>query len=673
MKIDTEKLVALDSWLEPYRDGLKRQSFHFLSRLKKIQRSDKSLLKFSVGYKYFGFNSGKYRGKAGVWYREWAPKALSLSLIGDFNRWNRLTHLMKKDKYGVWSLFIPNKDGLRDGQKIKVHVVGRDEAMDKIPAYVTDVEKDGFGSFVGVYRKTRRYKWKHEIPSKPEKLRIYEAHVGMSQESGKVSSFDEFRINTLPRIVKQGYNCVQLMGIAQHPYYGSFGYQVSNFYAVSHYFGKEDDFRKLVDEAHGMGLVVLIDLVHSHAVKNVGDGLNRFDGSGDHYFHAGPRGLHPKWDTRLFDYSKVEVLKFLLSNVRFWMEEFKVDGFRFDGVTSMLYLDHGLDRKFDHYDGYFNEFSVDDDALAYLKLANVLAHKLNPGAITIAEDVSGIPGISRPVEEGGLGFDYRLAMGIPDYWIRLLKHVSDDDWNMSEMFRILTDRRFGEEHVGYAESHDQAMVGDKSIAFRLMDASMYEKMSVLTESEIVARGVALHKLIRFVTFMLAGDAWLNFMGNEFGHPEWIDFPREGNNYSHHYARRQWSLVDNKMLRYRQLNEYDKTMNNLDEKLGLLLDKSIELVFADESRKLLVFSRGRTVGVVNFHPTKSWEGVSVGVNENSDYKVVFSTDEMNLGGFDRVKAKDKYPVRKEESSGKQLRVLAYAPSRTAQLLMPVKKI
>jgi 1,4-alpha-glucan branching enzyme len=425
--------------------------------------------------------------------------------------------------------------------------------------------------------------------------------VGMAQEEEKVGSYTEFAQRILPRIASLGYNAVQLMAIQEHPYYGSFGYHVSSFFAPSSRFGTPEELKQLIDTAHGLGVHVLLDLVHSHAVKNLLEGLNEFDGTDHQYFHALPKGYHSGWDSRLFDYSKYEVQRFLLSNVRYWLEEFQFDGFRFDGVTSMLYHHHGLSKGFARYDDYFGA-DVDNDAMTYLQLANELAHTLRPGAITIAEDVSGMPGLARPVSESGLGFDYRLAMGVPDMWIRLLKHQRDEDWNLEEIYKTLLNRRRGEKHVGYAESHDQALVGDKTLSFWLMDKEMYWDMRVASQNLIIDRGIALHKLIRLITFSLAGEAYLNFIGNEFGHPEWVDFPREGNQFSFHHARRQWSLVDDPKLRYRFLNAFDRAMLSLDTRFNLLNDPFIEQLALLEGDRLLVYRRGPLVFAFNFHPT-----------------------------------------------------------------------
>lgn len=663
-----------DSYLKPYQDAIYWRNKRYQDKLDEIKSDFGSLKNFASGHKYLGFNPGENEtGKAGVWYREWAPEALSLSLTGDFNNWSRFSHPMKKDDFGVWSIFLEGET-LQPGSRVKVHVATKKHTLDRIPAYIQQLTPDEQqpADLVGVYFPSDDFQWQHKSPKRPQGLRIYETHVGIAQERYGVGNFQEFRENILPRIKKLGYNTIQLMAIAEHPYYASFGYQVSNFFAVSHRFGSPTELKHLIDEAHKLGLFVLLDLVHSHTVKNLNEGLNEFDGSDFQYFHSGPQGDHPAWDTKLFNYGKTEVLRFLLSNVAFWLEEFKFDGFRFDGVTSMLYKHHGLGMDFDHYDHYFNEKEVDRDAITYLQLANTLTKEINPQAITIAEDVSGMPGIARKVEEGGIGFDYRLAMGLPDFWIKLLKHSQDEAWSMREIYDTMVNRRFSEKHVAYAESHDQALVGDKTIAFWLMDQHMYWHMGKTESNPVVDRGIALHKLIRLLTFSLGGEAYLNFMGNEFGHPEWIDFPREGNNNSFHFARRQWSLVDNSELKYQYLNNFDQVMHKLDQKTKILTDQFIEPILQDDKSKLLVFRRGPLVFAYNFHPETSYADLEIGVPDPNDYQIILDTDESRFGGFARVKKSGNYPLQPVKMHHRDQSLKIYLPSRTAQVLRPMKK-
>ena len=506
--------------------------------------------------------------------KEWCPGVERLSLTGQFCNWDREAWHYERKEFGLWQIRIPpNEDGscrIPHGSKLKV-VIWRDggQAQDRLSPwadYVCQPPKEQGHAYEQIfYNPSSRHEWKEKKPPKPRTLRIYEAHVGIASEKGEVATYAQFREDILPRIAKQGYNSIQLMAVMEHAYYASFGYQVTSFFAASSRYGPPEELKKLIDAAHGLGLTVLLDLVHSHASKNVDDGLNGWNGTDGAFFHDNARGFHPLWDSRLFNYREVETLRFLLSNLRWWLEEYGLDGFRFDGVTSMLYHSHGMG---DGFSGGYHEYfglNTDTESLVYLMLANHTIKHFHPNAITVAEDVSGMPALCRPVSEGGQGFDYRLAMALPDTWIKLLKEKSDEDWDMNQLSHVLQNRRYGEKAVAYAESHDQALVGDKTLAFWLMDKEMYTHMSVMSQlTPVISRGLALHKLIRLLTHGLGGEAWLNFIGNEFGHPEWLDFPRIGNEESYHYARRQWNLVDDQLLRYKFLNAFDAAMNKAEE-------------------------------------------------------------------------------------------------------------
>ena len=667
-------LISLDPWLAPYADALRRRQAQYVRLRAAIDETGGLLGPISLGHQFFGFNRGELNGVPGVWYREWAPGASGVSLFGDFNGWDRGSHPLTRDDFGIWSAFFPDsayQAALTHGSLLKVHVQSSAGGQDRIPAYIRRVVQDAeTNDFTAqVWLPDAPFEWQNAVPSPTGGLRIYEAHVGMATEEGRVGAFQEFTQNVLPRIASLGYNAVQLMAVMEHPYYGSFGYHVSSFFAVSSRFGTPEDLKALIDAAHGLGLRVLLDIVHSHAVKNTAEGLNGFDGTDFQYFHAGPRGFHPAWDSMVFDYAKYEVQRFLLSNVRFWLEEFRFDGLRFDGVTSMLYLDHGLNRVFSSYEDYFGG-AVDGDALAYLQTANDLARAVRPAAVSIAEDVSGMPGLARPVSEGGVGFDYRLAMGVPDYWSKLVKEVPDESWPLSAIYHELLNRRPGEKRVGYVESHDQSLVGDQTLAFQLMGAEMYWHMGQGDGNVVVERGIALLKIIRLLTFSLAGEAWLSFIGNEFGHPEWVDFPREGNGFSYHYARRLWSLADNPDLRYAGLNTFDQAMLSLDTRHNLLTDPLIEQLALHEDTKQLAYRRGPLVFAFNFHPTRSYQDLRFPTPDAADYRVILNTDDARFGGLGRGTPDFIYPRQPVPMYGREQSIQIYLPSRSAQVLAPI---
>lgn len=651
-----------------YDPLLKKYEKDFDLRYENFQRKKQELLKdcntlaeFASGHLYFGF----HKEKDGWWYREWAPAAESVYLTGDFCNWDRHAYPMEKGENGVFSLFLPGADALKDGQKVMAIVVSGGRELERIPLYIHRVVQNPVttGWDGVIYDPKEPFVWTDQKFKPQKKLFIYECHIGMAQEEGKVGTYDEFRINILPRIKDLGYNTIQIMAIMEHPYYASFGYQVTNFFAASSRFGMPEDLKKLVDTAHKMGIAVLLDVVHSHACKNTREGINEFDGTDYQFFHAGAKGEHPAWNTKCFNYDKNEVIHFLLSNLRYWMEEYHFDGFRFDGVTSMLYLDHGLGTAFTSYDQYFS-MNTDTQAVTYLQLANEMIRQVNPNAITIAEDTSAMPGLALPVSKDGIGFDYRLAMGEPDMWIRLLKETPDEYWDLNSIYYELANRRPKEPVIGYCESHDQALVGDKTIMFRLCDQEMYWNMEVNHGSMIIDRGMALHKLLRLITMTLGGEGYLTFMGNEFGHPEWIDFPREGNGWSYHYCRRQWSLADNENLKYKFLNQFEKDMVALAKKQKLLGAQDKQLLL-DNTRKILFYKKGSAFFAFNFHPSRSYEGLFLPVEEEGSYQVIQSSDDYCYGGYGRIHHIS-YEAKKN-ADGK-LGIQVYLPSRTAMVLI-----
>jgi len=635
------RILQIDPYLKPFEKDIELRMSSYKNMKKALLGKDRKLEDLANGYKYFGF----HRTETGWVYREWAPAAEAMFLTGDFNNWDVYACPMKKLTGGVFEVELEGKDALQPGQKVQAVVIYQGQTLRRIPLYATRVVQDpNTRLFCAEIEDTfAAFPWTDEGFKPQTPPLIYECHIGMAQEEYQVGSYEEFRTKTLPRIKELGYNTIQIMAIMEHPYYGSFGYQVSNFFAASSRFGTSRELKELVNTAHEMGITVLLDLVHSHAVKNTAEGINEFDGTDYQFFHSGPKGDHSAWGTKLFNYGKHEVIHFLLSNLKYWMETFHFDGFRFDGVTSMLYHDHGLGSAFTGYEMYFS-MNTDLEAVTYLQLANELIHKINPNALTIAEDMSGMPGMCIKIGNGGIGFDYRLSMGIPDLWIKTLKEVPDDHWDMGKFWYELNSRRAKEKTVGYCESHDQALVGDKTIMFRLCDAEMYTGMSKFTQSMAVDRGIALHKMIRLLTASLAGEGYLNFMGNEFGHPEWIDFPREGNGWSHHYCRRQWSLVDNDTLRYGQLNEFDKAMIDLLKKEHILT-KDAELLKIHESDKVLIYRKGNVVFAFNFNPTQSFEGYFIPTGDEGMYSVLLSSDDGVFGGHNRIDTSWRYKAEK----------------------------
>ena len=657
------RIFQYDPLLKAYEMDFDLRVRNYKNKKKELLQDGKTLAEFANGYLYYGF----HKTEDGWVYREWAPGAERVFLTGDFCNWDRYAYQMERRDGGVWELYLPGRDALQHGQRVMTIIQTQGRELERVPLYIHRMVQDPYSTqWNGViHDPSEEFTWT-DAGFKPQKeLFIYECHIGMAQEEGKVGSYEEFRLHTLPRIRDLGYNTIQIMAIMEHPYYASFGYQVTYFFAASSWFGMPEDLKRLINTAHEMGIAVLLDVVHSHACKNTREGINEFDGTEYQFFHAGAKGEHPAWNTKCFNYDKNEVIHFLLSNLKYWMTEYHFDGFRFDGVTSMLYQDHGLGVAFTGFDKYFS-MNTDTQAVTYLQLANEMIRQVNPRAITIAEDTSAIPGLALPISAGGIGFDYRLAMGEPDMWIRLLKETPDEYWDLNNIYYELANRRPREKVIGYCESHDQALVGDKTIMFRLCDQEMYWGMGKDSQNMVIDRGMALHKMLRLITMTLGGEGYLTFMGNEFGHPEWIDFPREGNGWSFHYCRRQWSLADNPNLRYHDLNQFEKAMVAMAKQYKILSSGDKQLRLTNED-KILVYQKGKAIFGYNFHPTRSQDGVFLPMPEEGTYQVVMSTDDFCYGGFGRI-AHQSYETKKV---GDKIGIQLYLPSRTAVVLTKVK--
>ena len=663
----TLNLIKSDPWLEPYAAAITGRHQYAMDKETELTNGGKQTLSdFASGYLYFGL----HRTDKGWTFREWAPNATHIYMVGTFNNWEeKEEYSLKRLQNGNWEINLP-ANAMQHGDLYKLIVYWDGGQGERIPAWATRVVQDEntkiFSAQVWNPEKPFKFRKKTFKPS-TDPLLIYECHIGMAQQEEKVGTYSEFREKILPRIAKAGYNCIQIMAIQEHPYYGSFGYHVSSFFAASSRFGTPEELKELIDTAHGLGIAVIMDIVHSHAVKNEVEGLGNFAGDPHQYFYPGARREHPAWDSLCFDYGKNEVIHFLLSNCKYWLEEYQFDGFRFDGVTSMLYYSHGLGESFSNYGDYFNGHE-DDNAMCYLTLANELIHMVNPKAITIAEEVSGMPGLAAKVEDGGYGFNYRMAMNIPDYWIKTIKEKIDEDWKPSSMFWEVINRRQDEKTISYAESHDQALVGDKTIIFRLIDADMYWHMQKGDENYTVNRGIALHKMIRLLTATTINGGYLNFMGNEFGHPEWIDFPREGNGWSCKYARRQWDLVDNKNLTYHYMADFDENMLKVIKSVKDFQATPIQEIWHNDGDQVLVYQRKDFIFVFNFNPKQSFTDYGFLVAPGA-YEVILNTDSVQFGGngfsddtITHFTISD--PLYKKE---KKEWLKLYIPARTAMVL------
>ena len=669
-----KKVVALpklfrDTWLMPFLDVYRKRQEFVARRRREFLGSPAGRLAEKADWH---LRYGLQRQEDGNWlFREWLPGVTAACLLGEFNRWEASPWFELHPVEGTedWEAVIPGTL-ISHGQAFQLYVEWPGGSGWRLPTATRcirrETQADGHVLFNAVaWAPETEYVWKHDDFRPSRQALIYEAHVGIAQSEPRVGTWREFADNVLPRIAKDGYTCVQLMAVAEHPYYASFGYHVSNYYTPADNFGSPDDLKYLVDTAHGLGLRVIMDLVHSHSVKNELEGLGNFAGHREQFFHAGEKGEHPAWNSYCFDYSKPQVLRFLLSNCRFWLEEYHFDGFRFDGVTSMLYFDHGLDHAFTSYDDYFGP-NVDWDSVAYLTLANELCHGLGKEVWTIAEDVSGMPGLGMAVADGGMGFDFRLAMGVTDFWFKLLDRL-DEFWDIGGLWYELTNRRQDEKTISYVECHDQALVGGQTFLFRCLGSAMYDSMDVNSRSLLVDRGIALHKMARLATAASAGQGYLNFIGNEFGHPEWLDFPRIGNGWSYDHARRRWDLCDAPQLRYQYLNAFDQAMMALLKSVPDFYEHPAEYRLVDNDRHLIVFERAGLLFACNFHPTECYVACELPC-DGHEYALVLDSDADEFNGFGRVEPGQHFFNLSNE--GEYRRISVYLPNRTALVLKKV---
>ncbi|XP_060667891.1 1,4-alpha-glucan-branching enzyme 3, chloroplastic/amyloplastic isoform X2 [Ziziphus jujuba] len=455
------------------------------------------------------------------------------------------------------------------GSKYRVYFNTPSGPLERLPAWATYVQPDADGNQAFAIHweppPEEAYKWKNSRPSVPQSLRIYECHVGISGSEPKISSFNDFIEKVLPHVKESGYNAIQLIGAVEHKDYFTVGYRVTNLFAVSSRYGTPEDFKRLVDEAHGLGLLVFLDIVHSYSAADEMVGLSMFDGSNDCYFHTGKRGHHKDWGTRMFKYGDHDVLHFLLSNLNWWVVEYQIDGFQFHSLSSMIYTHNGFASFTGDLDEYCNQY-VDKDALLYLILANEILHTLHPNIITIAEDATFYPGLCESTSQGGLGFDYYVNLSVSEMWLSFLENVPDHEWSMNKIVSTLMgNKQNANKMLAYAENHNQSISGGRSFAEILFGKVLEDSGG---SNELLLRGCSLHKMIRLITFTICGGAYLNFMGNEFGHPKRVEFPMSSNNFSFSLANRRWDLIANEGV-HCDLFFFDKDLMKLDEKERVL--------------------------------------------------------------------------------------------------------
>lgn len=570
---------------------------------------------------------------------------------------------MRKGRKSWLKKYMP---AISHGSRYRVYFNTPNGALERVPAWATYVLPDSDGNqYYAVHWEPPPedvYKWKNKRPKVPKSFRIYECHVGISGIEQKISSFNEFISKVLPHIKNAGYNAIQLIGVIEHRDYSSVGYKVTNLFAVSSRFGTPNDFKHLVDEAHGLGLLVFLDIVHSYSAADELVGLSLFDGSNDCYFHTGKRGHHKYWGTRMFKYGDVDVLHFLLSNLKWWVVEYQIDGFQFHSLSSMMYTHNGFATFTGEMEEYCNQY-VDKDALIYLILANEMLHELHPDIITIAEDATFYPGLCEPTSQGGLGFDYWVNLSVSEMWLWLLENAPYQEWNMNKIVSVLVNNQQSHEKMLlYTENHNQSISGGRSFAEIILRKF---KEQPFGSEDVTFRVSSLHNMVKLITFSISGSAYLNFMGNEFGHPNRVEFPMPSNNYSFNFANRRWDLLLEGV--HNNLFKFDMDMMRMDEHEQILSRGLPKVHHVNDFNMVISYIRGPLLFICNFHPEISHKMYIIGVEEAGEYKVILNTDEISYGGHGELKD-DQYLQRtsNKRADGYRISLEVTLPRRSAQV-------
>ena len=435
-------------------------------------------------YEKLGAHQREVDGQLGVHFAVWAPNADKVSVIGDFNGWNPASHPMRSlGVSGIWEIFVPN---VGDGERYKYEIRSREGAhLQKADPYGVFFESDASGA--AIVWNLDRYTWRDKAwldertrsngwLDRP--LSVYELHLGswkrVPERGGGPLTYREMAEQIVPYVKDLGYTHIELMPVLEHPFAGSWGYQVTGFFAPTSRFGPPEDFKAFVDECHVNGIAVILDWVPGHFPKDA-HGLARFDGTAL-YEHEDPRqGEHRDWGTLIFNYGRHEVRAFLLSSALFWLEEYHIDGLRVDAVASMLYLDYSREDG----DWLPNQYGGREnlEAMEFLRQLNVQTHAHYPGTITVAEESTAWPGVTRPVHLGGLGFTYKWNMG----WMHdMLQYASKDPiyrrWSHNDLtFSLLY--AFTENFV-LPFSHDEVVHGKRAMLDK-MPGDIWQKRATL--------------------------------------------------------------------------------------------------------------------------------------------------------------------------------------------------
>ena len=594
-------------------------------------------------YKLMGAHPTKQKGKDGVYFAVWAPRAQEVAVVGDFNGWDPEKNIMKCDNdMGIYQLFIP---GVKSGDLYKFCITSPSgELLYKADPYANYAEKRP-GNASRVYDITN-FKWNDSVWMKNRQnydvnknaMSIYEVHPGSwrkhPQNEHDEDGFYNYRelAHSLAEYIKDmGYTHVELMGIAEHPFDGSWGYQVTGYYAPTSRYGTPDDFQYFVNYMHKNKIGVILDWVPAHFPKDA-HGLADFDGTPT-YEYADPRkGEHPDWGTKVFDYEKNEVKNFLIANALFWMEQYHIDGLRVDAVASMLYLDYGRENGQWVPNKYGENKNL--EAIEFFKHLNTVVLGRNKGTVMIAEESTAWPKVTAHPEEGGLGFSLKWNMG----WMHdFLEYMKLDpyfrQYNHHKMTFSLT--------YAYSENYVLVLSHDEVVHLK---CSMINKMPGLGQDKIENLKVG-------YSYMLGHPGKkLLFMGQEFGqYREWSE------------ARElDWYLTAESS--HRELRDYVKELLKMYKKYPALYatdhtEGAFEWINADDAcRSIYSFIRKSPTGrnnllfVINCTPVAR-DDYRVGVPKKKQYRLVLNSKDPKFGGDVPVE-KTVYMAQKKECDGRE---------------------
>ena len=603
--------------------------------------------KNAEAYKLFGSHFAEKDGVRGVVFRVWAPKAADVSVVGDFNHWNREESYMKKiSDGGIWELFIP---GLKKFDNYK-YSIRTERGQIKLKADPYGYHMETRPNTASKVYDISGYNWKDS--KWMDEKNIYEVHLNSwftKTDEEELFSYMQLAEKLVPYVKEMGYTHIEMMPIAEFPFDGSWGYQQIGYYAPTSRFGTPSDFMEFVDYCHTHGVGVILDWVPAHFPKDAA-GLYEFDGDYCYEYSDPNKREHYNWGTRVFDWGKPEVQSFLISNANYWLSEYHVDGLRVDAVASMLYLDY--DRQGGAWTPNKNGGNENLEAVDFLQNLNSCLFSRHPGLLMIAEESTAWPMVTKPVDIGGLGFNFKWNMG----WMNdMLSYMS-----MSPEYRQYNhDKLTFSFYYAFSEnyilpiSHDEVVYGK---------CSMLDKMSGPREKRFAS-------LRTFLAYMTAHPGKkLMFMGQEFAQfKEW--------NYK---TGLDWDIL--KFPEHSQYQSFVKAMNKfyLDNKPLWEIDydwSGFSWISNDDNKNsVIVFRRiasngDELIAVCNFLPNEH-EQYSFGVPYYADYKEVFTTDDKKFGGDSDGNAS--YTAQCEGMHGLEYSITMKIPAMSAVFLKPVNK-